>query len=120
MRDARDRVIYFDMLTHRPPHRCAVRMLCASRFLWTAVRAVRAGYLADAGGRYSGITQYLKEGTLTLDYRPANGLLVRGEFRRDQSKQLYFWGPHLNLLESSQLTLGAGLAAWFGSTKGPW
>ena len=52
--------------------------------------AARAEYLEDAGGLYSGIPQYLKEQTLTLDYRPADGFLVRGEFRRDHSSQHYF------------------------------
>jgi hypothetical protein len=42
--------------------------------------AARAEYLADIGGLYSGITQYLKDGTLALDYRAADGILMRGEF----------------------------------------
>jgi len=31
--------------------------------------AARVEYLADIGGLFSGTTQYLKEATLTLDYR---------------------------------------------------
>ena len=82
--------------------------------------AARAEYLADVGGLYSGITQYLKEGTLTLSYRPADEFLVRGEYRRDQSNQLYFLGSALGLLEKSQPTLGFGLVWWFGLKEGPW
>ena len=82
--------------------------------------AARAEYLADIGGLYSGTTQYLKEGTLTFDYRPVNGFLVRGEYRRDQSNQRYFLGSTLGLLEAAQPTLGLGLVWWFGQKEGPW
>jgi hypothetical protein len=82
--------------------------------------AARAEYLADIGGLFSGTTQYLKEGTLTLDYRPADGFLMRGEYRRDQSNRPYFLGPVVGLLETSQPTLGFGLVWWFGQKEGPW
>jgi outer membrane murein-binding lipoprotein Lpp len=82
--------------------------------------AARAEYLADIGGLYSGITQYLKEGTLTIDYRPADGFLMRGEFRRDQSNQPYFLGHLLGDLETSQPTIGLGLVWWFGGKDGAW
>jgi Putative beta-barrel porin-2, OmpL-like. bbp2 len=82
--------------------------------------AARAEYLADIGGLYSGITQYLKEGTLTIDYRPADGFLMRGEFRRDQSNQPYFLGHLLGDLQTSQPTIGLGLVWWFGQKEGPW
>lgn len=82
--------------------------------------AARAEYLADIGGLYSGITQYLKEGTFTIDYRPADGFLMRGEFRRDQSNQPYFLGHLLGDLQTSQPTIGLGLVWWFGQKEGPW
>lgn len=82
--------------------------------------AARAEYLADIGGLYSGITQYLKEGTLTVDYRPADGFLMRGEFRRDQSNQPYFLGHLLGDLQTSQPTIGLGLVWWFGQKADPW
>lgn len=82
--------------------------------------AARAEYLADIGGLYSGITQYLKEGTFTIDYRPADGFLMRGEFRRDQSNQPYFLGHLLGDLQTSQPTIGLGLVWWFGQKAGPW
>ena len=68
--------------------------------------AARAEYLADIGGLFSGTTQYLKEGTVTFDYRPMDGFLLRCEFRRDQSNQHYFLGNTLGLLQTAQPTIG--------------
>jgi hypothetical protein len=82
--------------------------------------AARAEYLADVGGLFSGASQYLKEGTLTLDYRPADGFLVRGEFRRDQSSRPYFLSHSLGVLEGTQPTIGLGLVWWFGQKEGAW
>ena len=82
--------------------------------------AARVEYLADIGGLYSGVTQYLKEATLTFDYRPRDGFLIRTEFRRDQSNRPYFLGHTLGLLESSQPTIGFGLVWWLGQKQGVW
>jgi Putative beta-barrel porin-2, OmpL-like. bbp2 len=82
--------------------------------------AARAEYLADRGGLFSGTTQFLKEGTLTLDYRPVDGFLMRGEFRRDQSNQRYFLSSTLGGLEIAQPTLGLGLVWWIGQKDGAW
>jgi len=82
--------------------------------------ATRLEYLADSAGLYSGLAQYLKEGTFTLDYRPADDFLVRAEFRRDASNQRFFLSDTLGLLESSQQTVGFGLVWWFGQKEGVW
>lgn len=82
--------------------------------------AARVEYLADIGGLYTGITQYLKEGTFTVDYRLAGDFLMRGEFRRDQSNRHYFLSDTLGVLESSQQTVGLGLVWWFGQKQGVW
>ena len=82
--------------------------------------AARAEYLADRGGLFSGASQYLKEGTLTLDYRPADGFLMRTEYRRDQSNQPYFLGHTLATLEPAQPTVTLGLVWWFGQKQGAW
>ena len=82
--------------------------------------AARVEYLADVGGLYSGVTQYLKEGTFTLDYRLAGDFLMRTEFRRDQSNRHYFLSDTLGVLESSQPTIGLGLVWWFGQKQGAW
>ncbi|GAC1310484.1 MAG: hypothetical protein NVSMB10_18240 [Steroidobacteraceae bacterium] len=82
--------------------------------------AARGEYLADIGGLYSGATQYLKEVTLSLDYRPADGFLMRGEYRRDQSNQPYFLGHSLGDLQNRQPTIGLDLVWWFGQKTGTW
>jgi hypothetical protein len=82
--------------------------------------AVRGEYLADLGGLFSGVTQYLKEGTFSLDYRPVDGFMIRGEYRRDQSNQRYFIGRTLGLLEAAQPTIGFGVLWWFGGKQGAW
>jgi len=82
--------------------------------------ATRLEYLADVGGLYTGTTQYLKEGTFTLDYRLAGDFLMRTELRRDQSNRHYFLSPTLGVLESSQQTIGLGLVWWFGQKQGVW
>lgn len=82
--------------------------------------AARAEYLADRGGLFSGTSQYLKEGTLTLDYRPVDGFLMRTEYRRDQSNQPYFLGHSLATLEHAQPTFTLGLVWWFGPKQGSW
>jgi hypothetical protein len=81
---------------------------------------MRAEYLADIGGLFSGTTQYLKEGTLTLDYRPVDGFLLRGEFRRDESNQHYFLSNQLGVLQLAQPTIGLGAVWWFGQKEGAW
>jgi hypothetical protein len=45
---------------------------------------------ADRGGLFSGVTQALKETTLTADYKLAEGFLMRGEWRRDFSDRPFF------------------------------
>jgi hypothetical protein len=82
--------------------------------------AARVEYLADIGGFYSGTTQYLKEGTITFDYRVADDFLIRSELRRDQSNQHYFLSNALGVLDSSQQTIGLGLVWWFGQKEGAW
>jgi hypothetical protein len=82
--------------------------------------ALRLEYLADVGGLYTGATQYLKEGTFTVDYKLARDFLMRGEFRRDQSNQHYFLTNALGVFDSSQQTIGVGLVWWFGQKRGVW
>jgi len=81
---------------------------------------VRGEYLADPYGLFSGVDQYLKEATLTAEYKVADGFLIRGEWRRDQSNTDYFLTDTLGVLASHQTTLGFGLVWWFGQKQGPW
>ena len=52
--------------------------------------AARFGYFKDADGFSTGVTQDLKEVTLTADYNLTNWLLARGEFRNEWSDQPFF------------------------------
>jgi hypothetical protein len=80
----------------------------------------RAEYLSDRGGLYSGKTQALKEFTGTLEYKIAEGFIVRNEWRTDLSNQRYFYSDTLGLLKRSQTTATIGLLWWFGPKQGTW
>jgi hypothetical protein len=109
------------LYSHSSPDHLSGAALYAGYQLTNALAvALRLEYLADVGGLYTGSTQYLKEGTFTIDYRLASDFLMRGEFRRDQSNQHYFLSNTLGVLESSQQTIGLGLVWWFGQKQGPW
>ena len=82
--------------------------------------AARGEYLEDRGGLFSGIRQYLKEGTLTTEYRASDGFLVRGELRRDASNTSYFLSDALGVLKSHQDTVTVGLVWWVGQKEGTW
>lgn len=81
--------------------------------------AGRAEYLSDRGGLFSGVTQALKETTLTADYKLAEGFLMRGEWRRDFSNQPFFLTNAPGALKKEQNTATLGLVWWFGK-EGSW
>lgn len=80
----------------------------------------RAEYLSDRGGLFSGITQALKENTLTFDYSLADGFLMRYEWRRDFSNQPSFLTDVQNVLSKQQNTATVGLIWWWGRKEGSW
>jgi hypothetical protein len=80
----------------------------------------RAEYLSDRGGLFTGITQAVKENTLTLAYRFDEGFQVMGEWRRDFSNQPYFYTNLLGVLKREQNTATMGLLWWFGGKQGSW
>jgi len=82
--------------------------------------AGRAEYLSDRGGLFSGVTQALKENTLTTEYRLANGFIVRIEWRRDFSNHPYFLTDMLGVLKKEQNTATMGLVWWYGGKEGTW
>jgi hypothetical protein len=82
--------------------------------------ATRAEYLSDRGGLFTGITQALKEGTFTTEYKFAEGFLARGEWRRDFSNQRYFLTDVLGILSREQTTATLGLVWWVGGKQGSW
>ncbi len=82
--------------------------------------AGRFEYLSDRGGLFSGTTQALKEHTLTVEYKLADGFLMRGEYRRDYSNQPFFLTEQPGFLKKEQNTATLGLVWWFGRKQGSW
>jgi hypothetical protein len=82
--------------------------------------ATRAEYLSDRGGLFSGLTQALKENTVTFDYTVADGFLMRYEWRRDFSNKPSFLTDVQNVLSKDQTTATVGLIWWWGLKEGSW
>ncbi|HLW54211.1 MAG TPA: outer membrane beta-barrel protein [Candidatus Angelobacter sp.] len=85
---------------------------------WAA--ATRAEYLSDRGGLFSGRTQALKENTVTLETKVAEGLLMRSEWRVDYSNQPFFLTDTAAKRSHQQNTASLGLIWWFGRKQGTW
>src|SRR5215467_12491372 len=92
------------------------------RYQWTRklTMATRAEYLSDRGGLFSGLTQALKENTVTFDYKVANGLLMRYEWRYDYSNQPVFLSDIQGVRRNNQTTATLGLVWWWGRKEGSW
>jgi len=82
--------------------------------------ATRAEYLSDRGGLFSGITQALKENTVTFDYRLFEGFLMRYEWRRDYSNKPSFLTDVQGVLSNHQTTATVGVIWWWGGKEGAW
>ena len=82
--------------------------------------AGRAEYLSDRGGLFSGLTQALKETTLTSEFKLGDGILMRAEWRRDFSNQLFFLTDEQGVLKKGQNTATLGVIWWFGRKEGSW
>lgn len=82
--------------------------------------AGRAEYLSDRGGLFSGLTQALKETTLTSEFKLADGFVLRLEWRRDFSNQPFFLSDTPGLLKKEQNTATLGMIWWFGRKEGSW
>ncbi len=82
--------------------------------------AGRFEYLSDRGGLFSGLTQALKESTVTFDYKLAEGFLLRSEWRRDFSNQRFFLTDRPGVLKQEQNTATLGLIWWMGRKEGAW
>jgi hypothetical protein len=89
--------------------------------LWPKIAvAARSEYLSDRGGLFSGITQALKEDTLTFEYALNDGFLMRYEWRRDFSNQPSFLTDVQGVLSKQQSTATVGLVWWWGRKEGAW
>ena len=82
--------------------------------------ATRAEYMSDRGGLFSGITQALRENTVTFDYKINDGFLMRYEWRRDYSNQPTFLSDVQGVFRKDQTTAGVGLVWWWGRKEGAW
>jgi len=82
--------------------------------------ASRAEYMSDRSGLFSGLTQALKENTVTFDYKVTDGLLLRYEWRRDFSNQPSFLSDTQATLKKQQNTATAGIVWWWGRKEGSW
>jgi len=82
--------------------------------------ATRAEYLSDRGGLFSGLTQALKENTVTFDYKISDGFPMRYEWRRDYSNQPSFLSDVQGDLIKQQTTATVGLIWWWGRKEGAW
>lgn len=82
--------------------------------------ATRAEYMSDRQGLFSGISQALKENTVTFDYKLADGFLMRYEWRRDFSNQPSFLSDVQGVLKKDQNTATLGLVWWWGRKEGSW
>jgi len=82
--------------------------------------AVRGEYLRDDGGLFSGVTQSLKETTLTYEYQVSDGFLMRAEWRRDVSSLPFFLTRNAGVLKANQDTATIGMIWWWGNKRGAW
>jgi len=75
----------------------------------SSIIAFRGEVYDDANGFTTGITQTLKEITFTYEYKFANSLITRLEFRRDWSNSAYsFEDRNGNLMKDNQNTILIG------------
>jgi hypothetical protein len=82
--------------------------------------AARAEYLRDRGGLFTGITQSVKETTLTYDFKPSEGFLVRSEWRRDFSNVPFFLTHDAGVLDKVQDSVTLGVIWWWGTKRNAW
>jgi Putative beta-barrel porin-2, OmpL-like. bbp2 len=82
--------------------------------------AVRYESFRDRSGLFTGIEQNLKDVTTTVTYQLADGMQLRGEWRRDSSDHDFFLGPSLDDRRPSQQTLTGAMVWWFGTKRGTW
>jgi hypothetical protein len=82
--------------------------------------AGRSEYLEDQGGLFTGVSQALKETTVTIEQRLLDNFLLREEWRRDFSNQPYFYTSQLGALKREQNTATLGVIWWFGPKNSPW
>lgn len=109
------------LYTTSPPSHTSGGSLYA-RYQLTPRSAIagRSEYLSGRGGPFTGVTQAIKETTLTFEQKVAEGFLLREEWRRDVSNHPYFLTDALGILKKQQNTAMLGVVWWFGAKEGAW
>lgn len=82
----------------------------------TSALAGRFEFFHDNNGFTTGTAQKLKEFTASYEYKWAEGLLTRLEYRRDWSDQPFFHKGDANMVDT-QSTVTAGFVAFFGPKR---
>jgi len=82
----------------------------------TSALAGRFEYFHDMNGYQTGVAQEVKEFTGTYEYKWAEGLLTRLEYRRDWSDVPFFHKGNTKFVDA-QSTLTAGFVAFFGPKR---
>ncbi|HEU5458662.1 MAG TPA: porin [Terracidiphilus sp.] len=82
----------------------------------TSALAGRFEFFHDNDGFSTGTAQKLKEFTASYEYKWAEGLLTRLEYRRDWSDQPFFHKGDANMVDT-QSTVTAGFVAFFGPKR---
>ena len=82
----------------------------------TSALAGRFEYFHDMNGYSTGVAQEIKEFTGTYEYKWAEGLLTRIEYRRDWSDEPFFHKGNANFVDA-QSTATAGFVAFFGPKR---
>ena len=97
-------------------HWQGVAVAVHEQFTGTSAFALRGEFFHDNNGFETGANQEVKEGTATYEYKWAEGLLARLEYRYDWSTVPYFSKGDFNSA-SGQQTLTAGFVAFFGPKR---
>jgi hypothetical protein len=103
-----------------PSHVAGGVAYVAYQFTPKIAMATRAEYMSDRDGLFSGLSQALKENTVTFDYKLGDGFLMRYEWRRDYSNQPTFLTDVQGILSKQQTTATVGLLWWWGRKEGAW
>jgi hypothetical protein len=81
---------------------------------------LRAEFLVDHGGLFTGQTQRIGEATATYDVRVGDGFLIRSEYRHDHASMPFFLTSTVDVHKKSQDTATLGLVWWFGTKREAW
>ena len=90
----------------RPSHVDGGAAYVRYQFTPKIAMATRFEYLSDRRGLFSGITQALKENTVTFDYMMADGFLMRYEWRCPISRRFLSDLQGLLVKQQNTATLG--------------